>query len=144
MANKLAAHTFTSTSTDGMLHNITTTGSFPYEPQLNRVILDVPDIYSLLEIEEHSTSMLGQKDTKEYRKKGSKLSLSEQQLRDMVQELNTRLVEAEVIAVGDLEKVSLVPGDKVMIYINQMEAAFVLNDKEYRIYPERNIICKVR
>jgi co-chaperonin GroES (HSP10) len=135
---------FTSTATDSnVIPHITSQGHFPYEPQMQRVILDVPDIYDILGIEVVKNSLSGMKDSNEYRKKGSSISLPESELRQLVQDSQTLLVESVVVAVGNLKEINLIPGDRVMIFLNQMESSVKAGGKEYRIYNERSIICKV-
>lgn len=139
---KQAAHSYTATVTDPRVVVSIETGEFPYEPQMQRVILDVPPIYDLLGIEEVKTPLLNAKDIVEFRKKGSTLSIPESQLKSMVQDISTQLVEATVMAVGNLKELDLHPGNKVMVFINQLESSIKVNDKEYRVYAERCIILK--
>lgn len=116
---------------------------FPEEPIGARLILDIIDTSNL---EVVPTNIIG--NTPSYKKKGSNILLTEDQVKQMREEMRINVQPAHVLAVGlgcsKWITDSIHTGDIVRVFLNQCEASVDVEGKSYVIYPERCIISKVK
>ena len=145
---KKLPNTFTTTTAEVDI-NLTLAGSkadtseFPEEPIGARLILDMIDT---LDVEVVPTNLIGAMPS--YRKKGSNILLTEDQIKALKDELRVNVQPAGVVAIGkgcsqyitDSVKV----GDIVRVFLNQVESSVQVEGKSYCIYPERCIISKMK
>lgn len=99
-------------------YTITGTAEFPIEPIGARLILEP------LEEKEEESKIIILEDTAK-------------------KEKQQWLAKGKVVAIGPIE-IPIKVGDIVRIWGNQFEAPLVINKKQYLIYAERNIICKIK
>ncbi len=142
---KLAAHTYTSTATEDVQINIVPEGAFdfPEEPIGARLIVDIQDT---LDLEVVPSTLIGGAAT--YKKIGSNVHLTEDQVKQMREEMRRHLQPAVVLAIGKgcspwLTN-SIQVGDTVRVFLNQIESDVEVEGKKYVIYPERCIISKIK
>jgi hypothetical protein len=141
---KQAAHTYTTTTaTQDINMTLESALTFPEEPIGGRLILEPLD---LMDIEAVPTTIIG--GTTNFRRKGSHILLTEEQVKQIRDEFRANIQPAVVMAVGQgcspwlLN--SIHPGDTVRVYLNQCEASVEVDGKSYVIYPERCIISKMK
>lgn len=116
---------------------------FPEEPIGARLILEMIDT---LDIEAVPTNLIG--GAPSYRKKGSNILLTEDQIKAMKDELRVNIQPAGVVAIGagcsPWLTGSIQVGDIVRVFLNQVESSVQVQGKTYSIYPERCIISKMK
>ena len=134
-------HTVTTTADKPVVYS--TANPFPEQPCGQRVVLELPSIDSLLNLERIESKLItGDQKALVWKDKTTGMIIPDEVADKMMYNLGASLIAAKVIAVGDLHELEVVPGDMVKVFINQFEAVLVVDGKDYKLYPERCIITK--
>ena len=113
---------------------------FPEQPLGNRVI--VKPRQANTKYKRIESQIVGSNETF-YKSDDSEILLDEGQLAKIIREIELTPQLVDVVGVGTLKETVLAPGDVIRVYLNHCSAKITLDEIDYLVYSEPNILTKV-